>query len=309
MGTGSNPGNPGDPPDQGDPGPLPAATGPLAGALVALAEARELDLFAGLLERRGARVLRAPLVAILDAADPAPVLAWLRVFAAGGCDDLVLLTGEGLRRLLGCIERHEPSLREPFLSALRRVRRVTRGPKPARALRQLGMAPDLEAAVPTTDGVIRCLAGLALADRRVGVQLYGEEPNAPLVEFLRSRRAVPLCVAPYRYAAASEDASVQALLGRLAGDEVAAIAFTSAAQVRRLFAAGLPAGEVRAALAHAQVAAVGPVVAEEIRRHGVAVDAMPGSSWSMKPLATELVRLLAAGLPSAPGADAGNAQE
>lgn len=271
---------------------------PLAGALVALAESRELDVFAALLERRGASVLRAPLVAIHDAADPAPVLGWLRAFAAGGCDDLVLLTGEGLRRLLGCVDRHEPTLRAPFLAALARVRRITRGPKPARALRELGLVPDLEATVPTTAGVIDCLAGQPLAGRRVGVQLYGGEPNEALVGFLRGRGAEPLCVAPYRYANASEDATVRALLARLAAGDVAAIAFTSASQVKRLFAAGLDAGAVRAALARTQVAAVGPVVALELERHGVRVDAMPGSSWFMKPLATELVRLLAAGQPA-----------
>ncbi|MFM2288111.1 MAG: hypothetical protein RL684_1254 [Pseudomonadota bacterium] len=281
------------------PAPAGPLAGPLTGALIALAESRELDVFAGLLERRGARVLRAPLVDILDAREPGPVLAWLRAFAGGSCDDLILLTGEGLRRLVGCIQRHEPALREPFLVALGRARRITRGPKPARALRELGLAPDLEAPVPTTAGVIQALAGLPLAGRRVGVQLYGEEPNAALVDFLRSRGAHALCVAPYRYAQASDDATVRELLARIAQGTVAAIAFTSAAQVKRLFAAGLDQQAVVAALAHTQVAAVGPVVADVLRSHGVRVDAMPGSSWFMKPLATELVRLLAADSPPA----------
>ncbi|EQD61230.1 uroporphyrinogen III synthase HEM4, partial [mine drainage metagenome] len=52
-------------------------------------------MFAALLERRGARVIRCPLVAIRDAPDPAPVLAWCRRFVAGEFDDLILLTGEG----------------------------------------------------------------------------------------------------------------------------------------------------------------------------------------------------------------------
>ena len=89
----------------------------LAGRVIAVAEARELDVFAGLLERRGAQVLRYPLVKIIDALDPAPVLAWTRTLAAGGFDDLILLTGEGLRRLLSCIDRHQPTLRTPFLAA------------------------------------------------------------------------------------------------------------------------------------------------------------------------------------------------
>ena len=56
---------------------------PLHHRLIALPETRELDLFAALLERRGARVLRAPLIAIHDAPDPQPVLRWLREFSSG----------------------------------------------------------------------------------------------------------------------------------------------------------------------------------------------------------------------------------
>jgi len=40
-------------------------------------ETRELEVFAAMLERRGASVVRCPLVAIHDAPDPAPVLASL----------------------------------------------------------------------------------------------------------------------------------------------------------------------------------------------------------------------------------------
>ena len=52
----------------------------LTGRVVAVPEARELDVFANLLERRGAIALRCPLVAICDAPDPAPVLEWLEWF-------------------------------------------------------------------------------------------------------------------------------------------------------------------------------------------------------------------------------------
>ncbi len=59
----------------------------LTGRTVAVPETRELDVFSSMLERRGATVLRCPLVAILDAPDPQPVLEWLRAFCAGSCDD------------------------------------------------------------------------------------------------------------------------------------------------------------------------------------------------------------------------------
>jgi uroporphyrinogen-III synthase len=259
----------------------------LAGRVIAVAETRELDLFAELLERRGARVLRYPLVRIVDAPDPAPLLAWSRELAEGRSDDLILLTGEGLRRLLGCIDRHASELRAPFIEGLRRVRKITRGPKPARALRELGLASDLPAQIPTTAGVIATLARLELAEHRVAVQLYGEESNAPLTDFLHAAGASVVAVAPYRYADGADDAAIQALLTQLRAGTVDAIAFTSKAQVERLFRAA-PHEEVVAALAATQVAAIGPVVAESLAALGVAVRTMPESAWFLKPLTSAL---------------------
>jgi len=264
---------------------------PLAGRVVAVPETRELEVFAGLLERRGAQVLRCPLVAIRDAPDPAPVLAFARTLAADGFDDLILSTGEGLRRIVACLERLQPALRAPFLAALARVRKVTRGPKPARALRELGLKSDLAAAEPTTAGIIATLAELSLSGRRVGVQLYGTEPNAPLIEFLERMGAVVTSVAPYVYADGADAAAVQELLGRLTAGKVDAIAFTSTPQVERLFAVGAP-DAVRAALARTLVAAVGPVVADALRRHGVAARLMPEESFFLKPLTAALEEAL-----------------
>src|SRR6266852_8682028 len=79
--------------------------GPLAGRRIAILDHRELDRLGGMLEAQGALTLRCPLVAIADAPDPAPVLAWLQRFIDAPPDDLVLMTGEGLRRLRGFAER------------------------------------------------------------------------------------------------------------------------------------------------------------------------------------------------------------
>jgi uroporphyrinogen-III synthase len=243
-----------------------------------------------MLERRGANVIRCPLVAIRDAPDPQPVLAWCRQFAAGQCDDVIFITGEGLRRLLSCIDQHEPALREPFVAQLARARKITRGPKPAKALRELGLKPDIAAETPTTDGVIASLKSQSLSGRRVGLQLYGTEPNRPLVDFLESAGATVLTVAPYVYADKADDDAVLALLTRLQAGGVDAIAFTSMAQVNRLFALA-PAETVKAALAGTRVAAVGPVVADALTSHGVAVQLMPTEAFFLKPLTTALERL------------------
>src|SRR5262245_31102962 len=99
---------------------------PLQGRTIALAEGRQLEDLARMLEKEGAAIFRCPMLAILDAPDPVPVLAWLRELTAGRFDYVVLLTGEGLRRLLRFAERD--GLREPAVAALARTRTVTRGP-------------------------------------------------------------------------------------------------------------------------------------------------------------------------------------
>ena len=99
-------------------------------------------------------------------------------------------------------------------------------------------------------------------------------------------------VAPYLYADGATDAAAQELLERMRMGEVDAIAFTSKAQVERLFRAA-PAERVRAALAATNVAAVGPVVGETLAAYGVVVNAMPDSAWFMKPLTASLSELLA----------------
>jgi len=263
----------------------------LSGRKIAVPETRELDVFAAMLERRGATVLRCPLVAILDAPDPQPVLAWVKRFNAAECDYLILLTGEGLRRIVACIDKHAPALKPAFLEQLARVRKVTRGPKPARALRELGLKPDIAAETPTTAGVIASLAGEALHDKVVGVQLYGTEPNLPLMEALSGAGAKVLSVAPYIYASKAEDGAVTTLLQQMAAGEVDIIAFTSTPQVERLFAVG-PLDLVKKALERVEVAAVGPVVADALARHDVTVRLMPPDSFFMKPLTSAMAETL-----------------
>lgn len=255
--------------------------------VIAIPETRELDIFAGLLERRGATVLRCPLVAIHDAPNPAPVLAWIKQVIAGECDDLILLTGEGLRRLLSCIERNEPPLRDPFIAQLARVRKITRGPKPARALRELGLQSDLAAEVPTTDGVIALLSQHDLTGRGVGVQLYGSDPNLKLVNYLSQAGARVFTVAPYIYADAAQDDALRSLAQRLQSGEVDAIAFTSMQQVKRMFDV-LGDDVARNALAKTMVATVGPLVTQSLTQRGVTVQLMPEDAYFLKPLTRAL---------------------
>ena len=131
---------------------------PLQSKLVALPESRQLDVLAGLFERRRARVLRIPLVAIRDAPDQNPVTRWIKDFIVNPPDYLIILTGEGLRRLISAARRLE--LESQFVGALGRVKTLCRGPKPVQSLREVKLDAWVRAALPTTAGVIDSLHGI-----------------------------------------------------------------------------------------------------------------------------------------------------
>jgi uroporphyrinogen-III synthase len=268
----------------------------LTGRRIVVPETRELRLLSAMLAERGAIVVPCPLVAIRDAPDPEPVAQWLERFIARPCDDLILLTGEGLRRLVGAAERS--GLRDSFVAALAAPRKITRGPKPVRALREIGLDADMTAPVPTSGGVIDALSSVDLSGRRIGVQLYPDGDHQPLLSFIAKAGAEADWVLPYVYASEADDQRVLAVIDAMAAGEVDAIAFTSSPQVRRFHAVAAGAGRSEAArqgLARVLVAAVGPVVAQELAAIGARVDVMPANeTYFMKPLVRELGEAFAA---------------
>lgn len=278
--------------------PDPAADGrpdgraALTGRRIAVFEHRELDRLARMFEAQGAEVRRCPMVAIADAPDAAPVRAWIRRAIETPFDDLVLMTGEGLRRLRGFAARD--GIESPFREALGRMSTITRGPKPAQALREIGLTPGRRAPMPTTDGVIAAFSDLDLRGRRIGVQLYPEADDR-LSGFLRAAGALADPVRPYAYVPESDAGSVIALIDEIDAGCIDSVAFTSASQVSLLFEIVEGAGEaarLRAALERIAVAAVGPVVSAELQRRGVAVAIMPADAFFMKPLVSAIAAFL-----------------
>jgi uroporphyrinogen-III synthase len=266
-------------------------TAPLAGLTVLVPESRELDLFAGMLEREGAKTLRCPLVTILDVVDPAPVEAWLGRLIAGEFDDLVLLTGEGLRRLVGVADR--AGIKGQAVAAIAKLRTVIRGPKPAKALREVGLSPDVSAETPTSEGVIRTLGGLDLKGRRVGVQLYPGNPNAPLLNALSAAGASADTIVPYRYASDSETGAVADAIQAMAAGGIDFVAFTSTPQLDRLVKVAEERGlqaELKQGLARTRIAVAGPVVGKMLEDMGLTITAMPESNFHMKPLLNAMIR-------------------
>lgn len=265
-------------------------SGKLDGLKILVPESRELDLFAAMLEAEGGHVLRCPLVSILDLDDRAEADAWIDLFLCAPFDDLLLLTGEGLRRLMGlCLRDGKEAA---FRAVLADVRTVTRGPKPARVLRELGLTPSLAAPEPTSKGVLDALAGEGLRGRRIGVQLYPGAGGLPLVEALRERGAEVFPVTPYRYASGEEAAHVADAIRAMAAGEIDLVAFTSTPQVERLAAVAREFGlqdALAQSLARVPVASIGPVMDKALEAHGVTAAIRPATSFHLKPLLRAII--------------------
>src|SRR6266446_10464284 len=137
----------------------------LNGYRILILETREEAQFSRLLTEQGAHVVQCPMFTIHDAPDPKPVEAWIRRFIERPCDDLVLMTGEGLRRLMKVVRRMD--IEQDFVTALGKVRKFARGPKPGRALREIGLEPQMTTEKPTSEGIAEMLARVDLSGHRV----------------------------------------------------------------------------------------------------------------------------------------------
>ena len=262
----------------------------LEGLRIVVPESREIDLLAGLLEAEGAAAVRCPLVQILDVDDFSPVDAWTDRLLAGSFDDVVLFTGEGLRRLA---KRADALGRKPdFVSSVGHVRTIIRGPKPARALRELALAPTISAPSPTSQGLIEVFAHEDIRGRSIGVQLYPGQGGEGLVNVLKAKGATVATVTPYRYASQTETKKVVDIIRKMAAGAFDMIVFTSSPQVERLVEVAHE-NNLESALADGlgriRVAAIGPVVEDALKPFGLEHVIAPTDAFHLKPLMRAII--------------------
>jgi uroporphyrinogen-III synthase len=271
----------------------------LNGYRILILETREEAQFSRLLTEQGADVLQCPMFAIHDAPDPAPIEAWIRRFIETPCDDLVLMTGEGLRRLMKVVR--QIGVEKEFVAALDKTRKFARGPKPGRALREIGLEPQMTTEKPTSEGVAEMLSRLDLKGRRLGLQLYPDKDHAALIGAITAQGAEVDPVLPYVYDAKAADANIVTAIDEMAAGRVDAIALTNLGQIRRLVEAARAHGredELRQGLERTLIASVGPAVSGELQSHGLRTDISPANdAYFMKPLISAMAAALAKSPP------------
>ncbi|HXB77276.1 MAG TPA: uroporphyrinogen-III synthase [Bradyrhizobium sp.] len=273
----------------------------LNGYRILILETREEAQFSRLLAEQGADVLHCPMFEINDAPDPAPVEAWIRRFIAKPFDDLVLMTGEGLRRLMKVARNAH--LEADFVRAIGKARKFARGPKPGRALREIGLEPEVTTEKPTSEGIAEMLSRVDLRGHRVGLQLYPDKDHSALVGAITAQGGNVDTVLPYVYDAKAAEANIVTAIDEMAEGRIDAIALTNLGQVRRLVETARAKGceaRLRQGLDKTLIASVGPAVSDELRSHGLRTDIYPANdAYFMKPLISAMATVLAERRPRA----------
>jgi uroporphyrinogen-III synthase len=273
----------------------------LNGYRILILETREEAQFSRLLAEQGADVLQCPMFTIHDVSDPAPIEAWIKRFIDAPFDDLVLTTGEGLRRLMKVASRI--GIEHEFVAALGKARKFARGPKPGKALREIGLEPQGTTEKPTSEGIAEMLSRVDLGGHRVGLQLYPDKDHSVLIGAIKAQGAEVDTVLPYVYDAQAADTNIVTAIDEMVAGRIDAIALTSSGQVRRLVEvakAHRREQQLRDGLARTPIASVGPVVSDELKSHGLRTDISPANdAYFMKPLISAMATALGKNPPRA----------
>jgi len=250
------------------------------GLRVLALESRRAREMAQLIEKHGGRPWLVPCTQEVAINPSAEALNFTSALLEGCFDAVIFLTGVGTRIL----SQHAQTVcpREQFVAALSRTLVVARGPKPAAALREMGVPVTLLVPEPNTwREILQTLDQnsdlVPLKNRRVAVQEYGVS-SSDLLNGLSERGAEVVAVRVYQWALPDDVAPIEAAVRALIRHEIDVVLFTASVQLQHLLQIAdrsnlRPA--VITALAHTLVGSIGPVTSTELRRHGIVVDVEP----------------------------------
>ncbi|MGW3680333.1 uroporphyrinogen-III synthase [Streptomyces prasinus] len=278
-------------PPTGPPAEQAPGHGPLAGFTVGVTAARRADELGTLLQRRGAAVLHAPALRIVQLADDSELLAATKEIIDRAPDIAVATTAIGFR---GWVEAADGwGLGDDLLTRLRGVRILARGPKVKGAIRAAGLTEEWSPSSESMAEVLDRLLEEGVDGLRIALQLHGE-PLPGFVESLRAAGADVVGVPVYRWMPPEDITPVDRLLDAVVARTLDAVTFTSAPAAASLLSRAGERGlldDVVAALGHDVVpACVGPVTALPLQARGI--DTVQPERFRLGPLVQLLCREL-----------------
>jgi len=247
----------------------------LAGATIALTAERRVEEFVTLLERRGAEIVRTPVIHVLPLVDDRDLRTQTSALIADPPELVVISTGIGFRGWLDAVASW--GLTEEFLGALAHTRIIARGPKATGAIRGAGLREEWSPSGESSEEVLAHLGSEGVAGLRIAVQLHGTitewEPLTDLSASLADIGAVVTPVSVYRWIRPPDQSPVRALVAAVRSGAIDALTFTSAPAVSSMLSTAKEMGELERFVAAMRGAVptycVGPVTAAPLELLGV----------------------------------------
>ena len=146
---------------------------------------------------------------------------------------MVLMTGEGLRRLMKVVRRI--GVEEAFVASLGKARKFARGPKPGQgaARNRAGAADRRRKSRPPKASPRCCRASISKAIASA-CSFIPDKDHSVLIGAIKAQGAEVDTVLPYAYDAQAADANIITAIDEMAAGRIDAIALTNLGQVRRL---------------------------------------------------------------------------
>jgi uroporphyrinogen-III synthase len=238
----------------------------MKGKRVAILESRLGREMADLVARRGGVPVHAPALSELPDLDPAAIRALVESLVREPAGLFVFQTGVGTKALFALTD--QLGITDAFLKIVSSSVVAVRGPKPTGALKARKVRIDRSAGDPfTTKEILASIADLDLKGATVVVQRFGSQ-NVELDRALEARGAKVIEIPTYRWSLPADLAPLRQLADALARDEIDAVVFTNAEQLRNFLKV---APQAKAALNRTLVASIGPVASAALREAGVAI--------------------------------------
>ncbi len=221
----------------------------------------------------------APSMREIPIAEPKEAFKFAQELFDNRYDVLILMTGVGTRALAKALKTKYPL--DELVAAIKEVTTVARGPKPARALRELGLKPDVIVPEPNTwREILKTLDdNLDVKGKSVAVQEYGVS-NGEFLEELSKRGASVKAVPIYRWGLPEDIVPLKKAIYSIIDNGEDVLLFTSSQQIRHLLQVADREGlleELKKGLKQTILASIGPATTETLKGFGLSADYEPDS--------------------------------
>lgn len=244
------------------------------GARVLSLESRRAGEMSTLIRKQGGEPFVAPSMREVEFDQHEEAFEFGRRLLAEEFGAVILLTGVGTRLLWKTLLTRFAE--DDLKTALARATIVVRGPKPSAAVREIGLAPQVQVPEPNTWREL-LEAMRPRGETRVAIQEYGKS-NTSLIDGLRGQGRDVFTVRIYRWGLPDDTAPLREAAARLARREFDIVLLTTSMQVVNLMKIAEEAGieqPVLDGLRAARIASIGPTTTETLEEYGLKADFEP----------------------------------